>query len=135
MRRTIERLRTQKAFRRPLGGAQNVGSDSDLSQMGVQNVVNGQIQSDPMFAPVVSVVNGSKDFQSRDVGTLTGQSMSVINDAIQRGSLNVRVVSVINVAEQRGTMRSPVDLVMNNAIQRGAMLAPAESVIATDASA
>ena len=61
VRRTIERLRTQKAFRRHLGGAQNVGSDSDLSEMGVQNVVNSQIRSGTMFAPVVSVVNGSRD--------------------------------------------------------------------------
>ena len=95
MHRTIERLRTQKAFRRHLGGVQNVGNDSDLSEMGVQNVVNSQIQSGTMFAPVVFVVNGSRDFQSRDVGTLTDQGMLVINDAIKRG-----------------VMRDPVDLII-----------------------
>ena len=68
VRKTVERLRTQKAFRRHLGGAQNVGSDSDLSVMGVQNVLNSQIQSGTMFTPVVSVINGSNDFQIRDVG-------------------------------------------------------------------
>jgi len=94
VRRTIERLRTQKAFRRHLGGAQNVGSDSDLSEMGVQNVVNSQIQSGTMFAPVVSV--GSRDFQSRDIGTLIDQSMSAAN-----------------VIEQHGVMRDPVDLVID----------------------
>src|SRR5208282_4530439 len=54
--RTIERLRTQRSFRRHLGGAQNIGSDSDLSVMGVQNVVNSQIQSGTMLAPVDLVI-------------------------------------------------------------------------------
>ena len=56
VRRTIERLRTQRAFRRHLGGAQNVGSDSDMSVMGVQNVLNSQIQSGTMLAPVDLVI-------------------------------------------------------------------------------
>ena len=56
VRKTVERLRTQKAFRRHLGGAQNV-EVTDLSVMGVQNVLNGQIQRGTMFASV-----GSKRF-------------------------------------------------------------------------
>ena len=56
VRRTIERLRTQRSFRRHLGGAKNIGSDSDLSVMGGQNVVNSQIQSGTMLAPVDLVI-------------------------------------------------------------------------------
>ena len=60
VRRTIERLSTQRSFRRHLGGAQNIGSDSDLSVMGVQNVVNSQIQSGTMLAPVDLVIMTTK---------------------------------------------------------------------------
>ena len=55
VRKTVERLRTQKAFRRHLGGAQNVESDSDLSVMGVQNVVSSVIPSGAVSVPVVFV--------------------------------------------------------------------------------
>ena len=58
VRKTFERLRTQKAFRRHLGSAQNVESDSDLSVMGAQNVVNSAIPSGAMSVPVVSVIIG-----------------------------------------------------------------------------
>ena len=60
----------------------------------MQNVVNSQVQRGTMFAPVVSV--GSRDFQSRDIGTLIDQSMSAAN-----------------VIEQHGVMRDPVDLVID----------------------
>ena len=56
IRKTIERLITQRAFQRHLGGAQNVESDSDLSVMGVQNVLNSMVQSGAMSAPAVSVI-------------------------------------------------------------------------------
>ena len=36
VRKTIQRLRTSKDYRRHLGGAQNVGSDTDVSVMDVQ---------------------------------------------------------------------------------------------------
>ena len=56
VRKTIERLRTQRAFRQQLGGAQNVGSDTDVSVMDVQNMVNSQIQSGARLAPVNLVI-------------------------------------------------------------------------------
>jgi len=47
VRRTIDKLRTQKAFRRHLGGAQSNDSDSSLSTVGLQNLCS-------ITAPVVS---------------------------------------------------------------------------------
>jgi hypothetical protein len=44
---TMERIRAHKAFRRHLGGAQNLESDSDLSVVGMQNLMS-------ITAPVVS---------------------------------------------------------------------------------
>ena len=38
IRRTMDKLRTQKAFRRHLGGAQNNDSDSSISTVGLQNL-------------------------------------------------------------------------------------------------
>src|SRR5208282_3844821 len=38
IRRTMDKLRTQKAFRRHLGGAQNNDSDSSISTLGLQNL-------------------------------------------------------------------------------------------------
>src|SRR5208282_1510454 len=43
---TMERIRAHKAFRRHLGGAQNIESDSDLSVVGMQNLMS-------ITAPVV----------------------------------------------------------------------------------
>jgi len=60
VRKTIERLRTQKAFRRHLGGAQNVGSDTDVSVMDVQNMVNSQVQSGARLAPVDLVIESNQ---------------------------------------------------------------------------
>ena len=37
--KTMERIRAHKAFRRHLGGAQNTESDSDLSVVGMQNLI------------------------------------------------------------------------------------------------
>ena len=47
VRRTIDKLRTQRAFRRHLGGAQNSDSDSAISTIGLQNLYS-------ITAPVVS---------------------------------------------------------------------------------
>ena len=44
---TMERIRAHKASRRHLGGAQNIESDSDLSVVGMQNMLS-------ITAPVVS---------------------------------------------------------------------------------
>ena len=38
VRRTLDKLRTQRAFRRHLGGAQNGDSDSAISTIGLQNL-------------------------------------------------------------------------------------------------
>src|SRR5271166_2349658 len=47
IRRTMDKLRTQKAFRRHLGGAQNNYSDSSISTVGLQNLCS-------ITAPVIS---------------------------------------------------------------------------------
>ena len=47
VRKTIERLRTQRAFRRHLGGAKKSESDTDMSVVGMQNLLS-------ITAPVVS---------------------------------------------------------------------------------
>ena len=47
VRRTIDKLRTQKAFRRHQGGAQNNDSDCPISTVGLQNLCS-------ITAPVVS---------------------------------------------------------------------------------
>ena len=46
LRRTIDKLRTQKAFRRHLGGAKNDDSDSSIPTVGLQNLCS-------ITAPVV----------------------------------------------------------------------------------
>src|SRR5271157_3836772 len=47
IRRTMDKLRTHKVFRRHLGGAQNNDSDSSISTVGLQNLCS-------ITAPVIS---------------------------------------------------------------------------------
>ena len=83
--KTMERIRAHKAFRRHLGGAQNVESDSDLSVVGMQNLMS-------ITAPVVCgrrrVAAHFPDLEHRATGS------AVINGA-QRGARKGQVLSRI----------------------------------------
>ena len=48
IRRTIDKLRTQKAFRRHLGGVPNNDSDSSISTVGLQNLCSITITKPPV---------------------------------------------------------------------------------------
>ena len=86
VRKTIERLRTQRAFRRHLGGAQNSESDTDMSVVGMQNLMY-------LTAPVVSGRRRvAANFQGVEHQAAAGTVMSMV---MPRGDVRAPAVSVI----------------------------------------
>ena len=86
LRKTMERLRTQKAFRRHLGGAQNSESDTDMSVVGMQNLMS-------ITAPVLSGRRRvAANFPALD-RLVTGSA--VMSMTIPRGDVSAPAVSVI----------------------------------------
>ena len=83
---TMERIRAHKAVRRHLGGAQNIESDSDLSVVGMQNLMS-------ITAPVVS--SRRRVAANFSVLDRLATDSAVTPITIQRGVMDAPVVSVI----------------------------------------
>src|SRR5208282_5575526 len=93
IRRTMDKLRSHKVFRRHLGGAQNNDSDFSISTEGLQNMCS-------ITAPVIS---GRRRLDANfPVSERRTTGSAVINDAVQRGASNVSNVPL------RGAMFAPV---------------------------
>src|SRR5208282_578478 len=93
IRRTMDKLRTHKVFRRHLGGAQNNDSDSSISTVGLQNLCS-------ITAPVIS---GRRRMAANfPVSERRTTGSAVINDAVQRGASDVSNVPL------RSDMFAPV---------------------------
>src|SRR5208282_2401264 len=72
VRRTIDKLLTQRAFRRNLGGAQNSDSDSAISTIGLQN----------LYSITASVVSGRRWMAANfPVSERRTTGSAIINDA------------------------------------------------------
>ena len=102
IRRTMDKLRTQKAFRRHLGGAQNNDSDSSISTVGLQNLCS-------ITAPVIS---GRRRMAANfPVSERQTTGSAVLNDAVQRGASNgsdIPLRSHISIQAVSNVMNSSV---------------------------